>query len=95
MYIILLKFSENRGLAGQHMEGHNAWIKCGFDDGVFLLVGKLQPDLGGAILADNEDVDALRQRISEDPFVVEAVVTPEILEVTPGKADQRLQFLLD
>ena len=94
MYIIVLKFSDNRSQAGQHMDGHNAWIKRGFDDGVFLLVGKLQPDLGGAILADNEGMEDLRRRVAVDPFVAEDVVTPEILEVTPGKADERLQFLV-
>ncbi len=26
------------------MDEHNAWIKQGFDDGVFLLVGSLQPN---------------------------------------------------
>ena len=94
MYIIVLKFSDNRSQARQHMDGHNAWIKRGFDDGVFLLVGKLQPDLGGAILADNEAIEDLRRRVAEDPFVAEAVVTAEILEITPGKADERLQFLV-
>ncbi len=27
------------------MLGHNGWIKRGFDDGVFLLAGSLQPGL--------------------------------------------------
>ena len=94
MFVVLLKFSDNRGQASQHMEGHNAWIKRGFDDGVFLLVGKLQPDLGGAILADNESLEALQVRVSNDPFVAENVVTSEILNISPAKADERLQFLL-
>jgi len=46
MFIVLLKFSDNKGQAGEFMEGHNEWIKRGFDDGVFLLVGSLQPGLG-------------------------------------------------
>ena len=47
MFIVLLKFADNKGQAGRFMEGHQAWIKRGFDDGVFLLVGSLQPNLGG------------------------------------------------
>ena len=47
MFIVLLRFSDNKGQAGQFMEGHNEWIKRGFDDGVFLLVGSLQPSMGG------------------------------------------------
>jgi len=35
------------------MEGHKEWIKRGFDDGVFLVVGSTQPNLDGGILVHN------------------------------------------
>ena len=95
MFVVLLKFSENKGQAGQFMQGHNEWIKRGFDDGVFLLVGSLQPQLGGGIMAHNTSLAELQNRVNDDPFVAENVVTAEILEITPAKADERLQFLLD
>ena len=38
MFIVLLKFSDNKDKASRFMEGHKEWIKLGFDDGVFLLV---------------------------------------------------------
>lgn len=94
MYIVLLKFSDNKAQAGQHMDGHNAWLKRGFDDGVFLLAGSLQPKLGGAIVAHNASRKALETRVNEDPFVAENVVTAEILEISPARADDRLEFLL-
>ena len=94
MFIVLLKFSANKSEAGQFMEGHNEWIKRGFDDGVFLVVGSLQPNMGGGILAHNTSLQDLQSRVNEDPFVVEDVVSPEILEITPAKADERLKFLL-
>ena len=53
MFIVLLKFSDNKGKASQFMEGHKEWIKRGFEDGVFLLVGSHQPNLGGGIVAHN------------------------------------------
>lgn len=76
------------------MEGHNEWIKRGFDDGIFLLVGGLQPNLGGAIVAHNTSLPALQTRVNEDPFVAENVVTAEVLEITPAKTDERVNFLL-
>jgi hypothetical protein len=33
--------------------------------------------------------------VNGDPFVAEGVVTAEILEITPSKADARLDFLRD
>jgi len=77
------------------MEGHKEWIKRGFDDGVFLLVGSLQPNLGGGIVAHNTSLSELQSRVSADPFVAENVVSAEILEITPSKADERLKFMLD
>lgn len=94
MFIVLLKFSGNKGHASRFMEGHKAWIKRGFDDGVFLLVGSLQPDLGGGIVAHNTSLTDLQRRVNEDPFVAQHVVSAEILEITPSKADERLTFLL-
>jgi len=94
MFIVLLKFSDNKSQAGNFMEGHNAWIKQGFDDGVFLVVGSLQPNLGGGIMAYNTSLADLQNRVNDDPFVAENVVTAEILEITPAKADERLNFLL-
>ena len=95
MFIVLLNFSDNKGQASQFMDGHNEWIKRGFDDGVFLLVGSLQPNLGGGIVAHNTSLADLQSRVNDDPFVAENVVSAEILEISPAKADERLKFLLD
>jgi len=95
MYVVLLKFAENKSRAGDFMQDHNAWIKRGLDDGVFLLVGSLQPSLGGAILAHGLPLPALQDRVDADPFVAHGVVKAEILEIKPGKADPRLAFLLE
>jgi len=94
MFIVLLKFSDNKDQAGQFMEGHKEWIKRGFDDGVFLLTGSLQPNLGGGIVAHNTSLADLENRVNDDPFVAENVVTADILEIAPSKTDDRLAFLL-
>ncbi|NIR31135.1 MAG: hypothetical protein GWN84_17845 [Gammaproteobacteria bacterium] len=95
MFIVLLKFSSNKGQASQFMEGHKEWIQRGFDDGVFLLVGSLQPNLGGGIVVHNTSLSDLQSRVNDDPFVGANVVSAEILEITPSRADERLMFLLD
>ena len=94
MFVVLLRFSSNKSQAGQFMDGHKEWIKRGFDDGVFLLTGSLQPNLGGGIVASNTSLPDLQRRVNEDPFVAEHVVDAEILEITPSRADARLDFLL-
>ncbi len=94
MFIVFLKFAD-KSRAATSMEAHNQWIAKGFDDGVFLTVGSLQPNAGGAIIANGLDRDALDKRIAEDPFVAEGVVSPEVYEVTPARTDPRLDFIKD
>jgi len=94
MFIILLKLTENKSKAGEFMDGHNAWIKQGFEDGVFLLVGGLQPNLGGSVIAHNTSISELQERVNKDPFVAENIVSTEIIEIDPKKADDRLSFLV-
>ncbi|MFC6632800.1 YciI family protein [Microbulbifer taiwanensis] len=93
MFVVILRFSENRERMGELMDAHKAWAKQGLDDGVFLMIGSLQPGLGGAILAHNISRQDLESFVDRDPFVAERIVTVEILEITPSKTDERLAFL--
>jgi len=94
MFIVLLRFSQHRDRASRFLEGHKTWIERGFDDGVFLLTGSVQPNLGGAVVAHNTTLSDLQKRVSEDPFVAENIVAAEILEISPSRAERRLEFLL-
>lgn len=94
MFVVLLRLSANRGQASKFMEGHKEWIKRGFDDGVFLLVGSLRPDLGGGIVAHQTSLPDLQARVDDDPFVAENVVSAEILEIAPSRTEERLAFLI-
>lgn len=94
MFIVFLRFGENRSSAAQFMEAHRDWIRQGFDSGIFLLVGSLEPGFGGAIVAHNTTLAELEDRVALDPFVREAVVSAEIAEISPSMADERLSFLI-
>ena len=94
MFIVLLKFSTNKIQAPNFIESHNHWIKQGFEDNVFLMVGSVKPGIGGSVLVHGESREALEKRVNKDPFVIEKIVTAEILEIEPKKVDERLEFLL-
>jgi len=93
MYAVLLEFSHNRAQAPQWMDGHNAWLRQGFDDGVFMLAGSMRPGRGGAILAHGTTPEALEARLQADPFVAHDVVRAEIIDIAPARVDERLAFL--
>jgi uncharacterized protein YciI len=94
MFVVLLRFSVNKSKAGQFMEAHKEWLKRGFDDGIFLLAGSLQPNLGGGIVAHDTSLPDLQDRVRADPFVAQDVVSAEILEIAPSRVDDRLRSVL-
>jgi uncharacterized protein YciI len=94
MFLILLRLSGDKSRAAPLLEAHKAWLQRGFDEGVFLLSGNLQPQAGGGILAHGTTLAELRQRLDQDPFVTEGVVSADIVEIAPSRADPRLGFLL-
>ena len=94
MFVVTLKFSDNKSSASRFMDAHKQWIESGFDAGIFLLSGSLQPKLGGAIVAHNCSLEELQKRVNDDPFVQENIVTAQILEIDVAKANPRLEFLL-
>lgn len=94
MFVILLKFSTNKGRAGQFMERHNSWLRNGFEKGVFLLSGSIQPKAGGAVFAHNTTLEQIQAIVNEDPFVAEDVVSAEIIEISASKSTPELEFLI-
>ena len=93
MFFVVLTFSNNKAMAPEYMEAHNDWISTGFADGVFLSVGSLKPEGGGAILAAHESREKIELRVSADPFVVNDVVTAEIFEVDVKRTVPELELL--
>lgn len=95
MHIIILKFTGNRHNAALHLPGHKAWLARGLEDGMFLLAGSLGSDFGGAILARAVSPAKIQDRVNEDPFVRENIVSAEVLEFSPSVASEGFQFLLE
>jgi uncharacterized protein YciI len=93
MFIVMLKFSDNKSRASEFMEGHKAWIEQGVQEGVFALVGSL-PGIGGGVIAHDLSREEVEQRVKDDPFVAQGVVTAKIIEFQPNRADDRLTFLI-
>ncbi|MBB1250652.1 YciI family protein [Rhizobium sp. G21] len=93
MFVVFLKFSADRSRAGALLDGHNDWLRRGFDQGLLMMAGSLQPNLGGALIAAGGDRAVIEAFVAEDPFVAEGVVEIEIYEVAPKRFDERLAFL--
>lgn len=93
MFIVSLKFTTNRSQAGQHMQAHKDWLDRSFADGVFLVSGSIQPNLGGVIVAHGTTLPSckrwLRMTRSSRP-----ARQCRVWRDYPSRADERLAFLV-
>jgi uncharacterized protein YciI len=90
MHIIVLRLVDSAN-PSEHVEGHKAWLQQGFADEVFLYVGGIHGGGGGVVIAGGIGSEELA-RIRMDPFVVEGIVTSEIIELDTTMSDPRLAF---
>lgn len=94
MFIVFLRFSKEKDRASELIAAHNEWLARGMAEGVFLLVGSLLPRAGGVLVANDTTRADLEDRVRDDPFVANDVVSFEVFEISCKKADPRLAFLL-
>lgn len=92
MFVILLRLSEKKALASEYMEVHKEWIDKYFKEGIFLVVGSLEPKQGGGILAQGVSREEIESIVKKDPFVVHGIVQYEVIEISPSKTDKRFEF---
>jgi uncharacterized protein YciI len=95
MFILLLTYTKPLDDVDRWLDEHRAWVKQGFDDGVFVLAGGQRPRVGGAILAIGESKADLEDRAAQDPFVRHGVATTQVIEVRPTAVDGRIGLLGD
>jgi uncharacterized protein YciI len=93
MHIILQRLVDAAN-PSEHLEGHKAWLQQGFADEAFFYVGGI-PGGGGVVIAGGIGSEELLARVRRDPFVVEGIVTPEIIELDTTLSDPRLAFLVE
>ncbi|GEO86081.1 MULTISPECIES: YciI family protein [Alphaproteobacteria] len=92
MFILSLTYKKSNDEADRHMESHLAWVKQGYDGGMFLASGRKVPRTGGMILAKGER-SAIEAYVAADPFALHGVADYEIIEVAITTALPQLEDL--
>lgn len=79
MFILSLTYKTDLSEADRHMEPHLAWVKAGYERGMFLASGRKNPRTGGVILARGERAE-IEAVVAADPFTIDGVADYEITE---------------
>jgi uncharacterized protein YciI len=80
MFILSLTYIAPLEAADKHMEAHMAWVKAGYDQGLFIASGRKVPRTGGVILARGDRM-VLEAICARDPFAIHGIADYEITEV--------------
>lgn len=94
MFILSLTYKVDLAEVDRHLEAHIAWLKAGYEEGLFLASGRKNPRTGGVILArgDRQRIDAV---IASDPFSLHAVADYVVTEFSATMTVPGLEMLKD
>jgi uncharacterized protein YciI len=80
MFILSLTYIAAIEDADKYMEAHMAWVKSGYDQGLFIASGRKIPRTGGVILARGERA-VLEALCAADPFTIHRIAEYDITEM--------------
>ncbi|ECL7346493.1 YciI family protein [Salmonella enterica subsp. enterica serovar Winslow] len=79
VYVVVLTYIKPLDDVDSHIPAHVEWLKQGYSDGVFLASGRRIPRTGGVILARCDSIEALEERLAQDPFQKLKIARAEII----------------
>jgi uncharacterized protein YciI len=91
--LILLDYVAPLDEVDVHMANHVAWLKRGFDEGVFLIAGRQDPRGGGVIVTRGHRPQA-EALAASDPFVTSGVATAQVIAFNASFAAPEIAALL-
>ncbi len=64
---------------------HRAFLQTGYDSGMLLCSGRMNPITGGIVIARANEQSEIEQFVSNDPFHLHKVATHRVVEFNPVK----------
>lgn len=64
---------------------HRAFLQRGYDQGLLLMSGPMNPRIGGIVIARAESLERLRAFFSQDPYAQKGLASYRFVEFEPVK----------
>lgn len=94
MFIITLTYEAPLEKVDAVLADHVAWLEKHYADGTFIASGRRVPRVGGVILAQAKNEEALRAVLAEDPFAKNKLARYDIVQFVASKACEGLNGLI-
>ncbi|WP_010502873.1 YciI family protein [Paenibacillus elgii] len=89
MFIVLLKYVKPLSVVDDFIQEHVDFLDKHYKKGDFIFSGRRDPRIGGVILVNSNDENAVKEIIKEDPFYKNQVADYELIKFSPTKYDDK------
>lgn len=94
MIIIELTYTAPIEEIDKYLVTHREFLETYYANGYFLASGPQEPRTGGIIIALTDDLDALKDIMSQDPFMMAQLAEYRYIKFTPVKHNPVIHELL-
>lgn len=84
LFIVTLTYVRPADEVNSRFEAHRDWLVANTRSGRIAVAGPLDTQAGGLIVAHSSDRAELDHMLAQDPFVLEKLVTVDVLGAVPG-----------
>lgn len=84
IFIVTLTYVRPLEEVNKHLDAHRDWLVANTIAGRIAVAGPLEPRTGGLIVAHCASRAELDQMMADDPFVIDELVTVQVLCATPA-----------
>ena len=84
IFIVTLTYVRPLEEVNNHLDAHRDWLVANTITGRIAVAGPLEPRTGGLIVAHCASRAELDQMLADDPFVINELVTVQVLCATPA-----------
>jgi Uncharacterized protein conserved in bacteria len=95
MFVIILTYKAPLTTIDQFLPLHVEYLKEQYRLGRFIASGRRRPRVGGVILSNLDNKEAVNTVINSDPFKINGVADYEIIEFLPSMTSKELEFLIN
>ena len=93
MFVVLLSYKAPLAKIDEFRSAHLDFLNTYYAANVFIISGPQVPRNGGIIVAKCDSKESLQEILAKDPFAAHDLASYEIIEFSPTKSSNEIDFL--
>lgn len=90
-FIITIKYTASPDIISEILPEHRKFLQTGYDSGLLLFSGPMNPKTGGIVAARSESLEEIDFFFANDPYLLNKVADYSYIEFEPVKSQEFLK----